>query len=1140
VKKVVRMRARYLTRCHLRLIRFAERLSLTGFFALAMVFASHRAAGQPSVLTQHNDNARTGQNTNETLLNTSNVNVNDFGLVFSLPVQGQVYAQPLFVPNVTINGTTHDVLIVATEQENVYAFDADAPAAPLWSANMVDTLHGASSNETAVPSLTTIGCKDLQPYIGITSTPVIDPESGTIYLEAKSTDGTNYFHRLHALDLTTGAEKPQGPVVITATVSGTGDGSANGQLAFDSFHELNRPGLLLLDGTIYLGFASHCDFSPYHGWLFAYDAATFTQQSAFVTTPNGGMGGFWQSGAGIAADPSGNIYTSSGNGSFDTTNVPPIELGDTLMKFGTAGGQLSLQDYFTPSDEGCLSTKDLDLGSGGVLVLPDQPGANPHILVTSGKEGAVYVVNRDQMTTGNSHFENSNNCTTSDPEILEETPSGWIGRLFGLPAYWNNTLYFAGAKHSMSSIPLVNGRPNFKQISNNTTAIPYPGGTPSISSNGTTAGTAILWVVDASHFISSSAGVGPAILHAFDATNINNELWNSTQAPNNRDAAGDSVKFAVPTVVSGKVYVGTTDFVNVYGLFNAITFPALPNVTYGAPPIALTATASSGLAMTYSVTGPATVSGSTLTITGAGTVTVTASQAGNKGYVAATPVSQSFTVAQAPLTVTANNFTLPYGQPISGLTGYNATGFVNGDTSTVLSGAPAESTTATQGSDAGIYPITITQGTLAAANYFFTFVGGTLTISGGVAQTITFPAPPSLTYGTRPILLAATSNSGLAVSYAVSGPAKLSGSMLTITGAGAVKVTASQAGNNDYAAATPMSQSLTVARAALTVKASNATRIYGAVNPTFTYTITGFVKGETAALVSGDPREATTASIASPPGSYPISFSTAPLKAANYTFNYVDGMLTVKPAVLSVKVDNAAKVYGTSNPIFISNITGLQNGDNMTLTYRTTARVTSPVGVYPITATVSGPAATNYAIQLTGGELTIVKAKLIIEVKNSSRFYDEPNPAFSGTVKGMLSGDKITIAYTTEAKEESPVGKYPITAMMSGSSAANYTPDVKDGTLTVKPAPLPAPTFSPKGERSSEAVIVTISDKASGAMIFYTKDGTAPTPQSNKYNGPVTVSKSETLKAIATAPNHRQSPIGTAVYTIRDSSAPSD
>src|ERR1700723_3800549 len=306
-----------------------------------------------------------------------------------MPVDGQVYAQPLYVPGVTIKGGVHNVVIVATEADSVYAYDADsASSLPLWKASMVDVAHGAGVGETALNSATTTGCDDM-PQVGITSTPVIDPTSKTIYVEAKSTNGTNYFHRLHALDLLTGNEKSPGPVVIAGTVSGTGDGSSNGQIAFDNLHHLNRPGLLLLNGTIYIAYASHCDTSPYHGWLFAYDAATFAQKSVYVTTPNGGMGGFWMSGAGVAADSNGNIYIPSGNGDFDTVNVPARETGDTLLKLGTTNQILTLLDYFTPQDQQTLDDNDRDLGSGGALLLPDQPGSFPHILVHGGKEGLV-------------------------------------------------------------------------------------------------------------------------------------------------------------------------------------------------------------------------------------------------------------------------------------------------------------------------------------------------------------------------------------------------------------------------------------------------------------------------------------------------------------------------------------------------------------------------------------------------------------------------------------------------------------------------------------------------------------------------------------------------------------------------------
>ncbi len=551
-------------------IDFVRALSRSIATAFLFFTITSSVAGQ-SVLTQHNDVSRTGQNNAETILNTTNVNVTQFGKLFAQPTDGQIYAQPLYVPGVTINGATHNVLVVATENDSVYAFDADSNtgvnAAPLWRASLVDAAHGASTGETPVNSSTT-DCTDLQPQIGITSTPVIDPVSNTIYVEAKSTNGTNYFHRLHALDLLTGNEKVPGPIQIAATVSGTGDGSTNGQLIFDSAtmssHQLARPGLLLMNGTIYISFASHCDFSPFHGWLFAYDAATFTQTSVYVTTPNGGLGGFWMSGAGMSADSGGNIYIASGNGDFDTINVPATETSDTLLKLGTTNQILTLLDYFTPQDQGTLETDDRDLGSGGVLLLPDQPGSFPHIMVQAGKEGRIYVVNRDQLTTDNSHY--CSGCS-NDTEIIEESSSGAIGGMFSGPAYWNNNIYFWGVGDVLKSIPIANGLPDFTNISSNPTSqLGFPGASLSVSSNGTATGTAILWAIDATQYGSPGPGPGPAVLHAFDATNISDQLWSSAQSANNRDAAGNAVKFSTPTISNGKVYVGTSSEVDVYGL----------------------------------------------------------------------------------------------------------------------------------------------------------------------------------------------------------------------------------------------------------------------------------------------------------------------------------------------------------------------------------------------------------------------------------------------------------------------------------------------------------------------------------------------------------------------------------------------
>src|SRR6516225_1343109 len=524
------------------------------------------ALAQSSVLTQHNDNARTGQNTSETILNTSNVNVNQFGKLFAMPSDGQVYAQPLYVPGVTINGAVHNIVVIATENDSVYAYDADSSGAPLWKASMVDAAHGAggSGPETALNSATTTGCTDTQPQVGITSTPVIDPASKTIYVEAKSTtNGTNYFHRLHALDLLTGNEKSPGPAVIAATVNGTGDGSSNGQLSFDNLHENNRPGLLLLNGTIYIAYASHCDSSPYHGWLFAYDTATFKQKSVYVATPNGGMGGFWMSGAGVAADANGNIFIATGNGTFDNTTVP-VETSESILKLGTTNQILTLLDYFTVQDQASLTQFDTDLGSGGVLLLPDQPGQFPHILVEAGKEGRIYVVNRDQMTTNNSHYCPPPGCS-SDPEIIEESASGAVKSMFNIAAYWNNTLYFWGVNDVLVSFPVSNGLPDFTHGNGGPVVLGFPGAGLSVSSNGSTAGTGIVWGIDSTQYGSPGPGPGPAVLYAFDATNISSELYSSAKNTS-RDKAGNATKFAVPTIANGKVYVGTSTEVDVYGL----------------------------------------------------------------------------------------------------------------------------------------------------------------------------------------------------------------------------------------------------------------------------------------------------------------------------------------------------------------------------------------------------------------------------------------------------------------------------------------------------------------------------------------------------------------------------------------------
>jgi hypothetical protein len=392
------------------------------------------------VFTQHNDNMRTGLNSNEATLTSSNVNTATFGKLASLPVDGYVYAQPLYKSNVTIGNGVHNIVFAATEDDSVYAFDADSSAL-LWHASMIDVAHGATSGEVPGDILDDLKpnpsfvCADIVPHVGITSTPVIDPSSGTMYVEAKSkkTDGT-YIHRLHMIDITTGAEKSPGPTVITATVPGTSDGGNT--ITFDPLYQHNRPGLLLSNGTIYLGYASHCDATPYHGWIFAYSASHLTQTAVFITTPNGeGLGGIWMSGAGLAADSSGNLFTATGNGNYDATDV-----GDSVLKLN--GSTLTLSDYFTPFDQSNDDVNDFDVASGGTMLLPDQPGSHPHELVQGTKSGMIYVIDRDQMTTNNQHY--CSGCN-SDPEIVQEINTGFsAGWMWGSPAYWNGMIYFWG------------------------------------------------------------------------------------------------------------------------------------------------------------------------------------------------------------------------------------------------------------------------------------------------------------------------------------------------------------------------------------------------------------------------------------------------------------------------------------------------------------------------------------------------------------------------------------------------------------------------------------------------------------------------------------------------------------------------
>jgi hypothetical protein len=551
------------------------------------------------VFTYHNDLSRDGANTQEYALTSSTVGTATFGKLFSCAVDGAVYTQPLWVPGLSIGGGTHNVVFVATQHDSLYAFDADAsPCVTYWQAKLLDpALHGGTANETPVTWNDVGVCfGDVYPEVGVTGTPVIDPATNTIYVVSASESNptssgdcsgsvATFYHRLHALDLVTGNEKHNGPITIAASVAGVGDGSVGGVLTFNSQLHHQRSGLALSsDGIVYVAFAAHEDATPYHGWLFGYNAANLQQKPhVFNTTPNGvsgpnggADGGIWGAGGAPAVDSANNVYVATGNGIFDqgTGMAMRNDYGDSVLSLSPLAGTTSMQvnGWFSPDDEANLEAGDVDLGSGAPVLLPDQTSGPKHLLIQLGKDGVVYLINRDIMG-----FYNSGSNQVVQYFQATNDPGFW-----GTPAFWENNLYFAGAGDVLKQFSFAGGQFNTTAASQSSQGFGFPDVTPSVSSQGTSNG--IVWGIDAGlyGYASPNSGnpnsgycfampvpsacTGPAILHAYDATNLATEYWNSAQAASNRDQAGNAVKFVPPTIANGKVYVSTRTEVDIYGL----------------------------------------------------------------------------------------------------------------------------------------------------------------------------------------------------------------------------------------------------------------------------------------------------------------------------------------------------------------------------------------------------------------------------------------------------------------------------------------------------------------------------------------------------------------------------------------------
>ena len=525
-------------------------------YLTVVIACTYSIHAQNYFLTQRGNNQRTGSYLNEKILTTSNVTVNGFGKLYSYPVDGQVYAQPLYVPGLDISGKgKRNVLFITTEHNSVYAYDADSLTAPLWKANLGPSCPLPDDNFDIYGPY-----HDIKVEIGTTSTPVIDTTTNTLYAVAFSKENGGYYHKLYAIDITTGAYKLNSPVTISATIAGNGAGSQNGYITFDSKRHLQRPALILSNGIIYIMFASYADISPYHGWILGYNANDLGQKYIFNTTPNGAEGGIWMSGQGASVDNNGDIYLTTGNGDFNA-NTGGTEYGNSIIKLHPTKDSLAVTDYFTPYNQAFLNSVDADLGVDAPIIIP-----NSNMVIGGSKQGTLYVVDRTNMGKYNTSSCNCDNQILQSMNVfnglLQTSPAYWESNSGEFIYAWTANDYLKAFKRNGNTFEIL---PSSQSTNLSPSGYDIPGGILSITSNGTTAGTGIVWG-NSPLTADSDLVTVQGVLRAFDASDLSKELWNSNQN-SYRDACGNFAKFNAPIIINGKVYQPSfSGQVSVYGL----------------------------------------------------------------------------------------------------------------------------------------------------------------------------------------------------------------------------------------------------------------------------------------------------------------------------------------------------------------------------------------------------------------------------------------------------------------------------------------------------------------------------------------------------------------------------------------------
>ena len=1103
----VRPRAHRISRSSLRLA--------AAFFVIAL--GSLPSSAQTSILTQHYDISRTGQNTAETILTTSNVNYATFGKLFWIPVQGYVYAQPLYVPGVVIPGNgTHNVLYVATEHDMLYAFDADS-GVQLWQVSFL--INGA----TTITPDDVGGTQDINPEMGITGTPTIDPTTNTLYVVVNTVENTQIFYRLHAIDITTGVEKFGGPVLMGGSVPGTAPDGNGSTVPFNPQWANQRPGLLLLNGYLYVGFASHGDNGPWHGWILAYNASTLNQTGIWCTSPNGKGNGIWASGSGLTADAEGNIYVATGNGDDTvTTPAPPpsttIDYGDSIVRVGLTNGVPVPTDYFTPYNQAALDDADTDVGSGGVLALPDpQPGPYPHILIQSGKQGEIYVVNRDKLTSDGSHY--CNGCT-SDPEIVQSLASA-TGGLWSMPAYWNSQVYLWGNGGHLVAYSLTKGMLSQTPTSTSAESSNFPGSTPVVSSNGTSNG--IVWAVESDAYSSN----GPAILRAYSAANVSNILYGSNLT-SGRDTLGPAVKFVVPVVTNGKVYVGAENEVDVFGLTAGRPQAAAPSFS----PVA--GSYNGGIQVTISSTTPNatiyyTTNGNTPTSTSpvyTGPVSVTDTTTFN-AVATANGFLQS---AASTATYTVQSQTAPPDiSPAAGTYNSPQTVQLSDTTANAIIYYTTDGSTPNHNSKQYSAPISVTVTTTISA------MASSPSLNDSPVVVAVFTINPNAT----------TINFGMGFAtptgMQLNGSTDLDDSRLQLTNG-----TVNEAGSAFFTSPTNITNFTTD----FTFQLSNAQA------DGITFTIQNSSAGPTALGPSGGGLGYGPDTPGGTPG---ISNSVA----IKYDLYSNDG-----------EGDDSTGLYtnGASPTIPFTDMTPsgviLNNGDTMTvhITYDGTT-LTMAITDYSVNATfttswpinIPQTIGSNTAyVGFTGGTggltasqkietWTFAATPTITQVQTP--VVTPGSESFSGSLSVSITDatSGSSIYYTTDGSTPSPgqgtTQQYTASLTLNATTVVNAMANapgdsnsaMATATYTLS-QPAAKPAIGPNAGKISTTQPVTISDTSSGAGIYFTTDGSIPSPgvgTTQQYSTSFTLPASAVVKAIATGNGYTTSPTAVASFTVQ-------